>query len=571
MGLLGLMLWHWVFSPAKPPALQAFINANVLTMHAEQPTAEAVLIEGDTIIAVGTTQQITAMVQTHPSRSKVKVHDLTGKTLMPGIIDAHSHFPGSGVYEFAADLNAPPIGNVENIDQLQAVLRDLDNTTDDGSWLFGLGYDDSQMTDARHPLRAELDAVSSKRPILILHVSGHLGVVNSVALRELGIDVNSEPPTGGYYGKNSEGQLTGLLVETAVNDALRRATDYSTLQTLTIVKRASREYAAKGVTTVQNGAAGKHHIAGLKWASKLAVVPQRIIAWPAHGAFNDQELASLKSDNGAKFEVGAIKLVVDGSIQAYTGYLSKPYHVPPKRVFDHTPSNNDDPHDDESFRGKPVINRESLTALVDTYFSKNQQLAIHGNGDAAIDDVLYAVEQAQLKYPESELRTVLIHAQMARKDQLRKMQSLSITPSFFSAHTYYWGDRHRRLFMGPSRAAAMSPAKSAQDLGLPFSIHLDTPVVPMQPMRLIWSAVNRESSSGKIIGRQERISRLQALRAITLDAAYQIYREDSLGSIEVGKQADLLVLDNDPTDQNNDLLGITVLSTLVAGVEIYQR
>ena len=574
VAVLAAALAYLKFQPSKPPVLQAFINANVLTVNDSNDKAEAILIEHDKIIAVGSTQDITALIQAHKSKSDVMVHDLLGKTLMPGIIDAHSHFPGSGVVELAADLNAPPIGGVTSIDQMLERLRKLDREQlesgkDDEEWIFGLGYDDSQMIEKRHPLREELDAISTQRPIFILHVSGHMGVANSKALERMRVGVETVAPEGGEYGKNKAGQLNGLILETAVFPFLAAATDFSLSEVYTVVKAASQEYAAQGITTAQNGAADARYIVGLKWAVKLGLVPQRVIVWPMHQAMSDSELQTLRAQSTDKFEVGATKLIADGSIQGYTGYLAKPYHVAPELHNGNHHSHNS--QSNKGFVGKPVIERAALVKLVTDYYATGQQLAIHGNGDASIDDIIFAVEKAREAYPNSDPRTILIHAQMARQDQLKKMIDLGITPSFFSAHTYYWGDRHRDIFMGPERANAISPARSAKRLGLRFSIHLDSPVVPMQPMRLLWSAVTRESSSGRIIGRRERVSRTDALRAITIDAAYQVFREQQLGSIEVGKFADLVVLDQDPTSEKVSLLDVTVLNTYVGGVEIYQR
>ena len=569
----------------EPPALQAFINANVLTMNGANDKAQAVLVERGNIIAVGSTPEISARVQTHHSRDDVVVHDLLGKTLMPGIIDAHSHFPGSGVTELAADLNAPPIGEIKSIEQMIGLLRKFDQEMEKGEWLFGLGYDDTQMLEGRHPMRQELDAVSTDRPIFILHISGHMGVANTKAFELLDVPIihrntslskasdigdvdnvhaeqasaqTSHSAEKGEHVRNRSGQLTGLILESAVFPFLAAATDFSVPEIYQVVKAASEEYAAQGVTTVQNGAADKRYIVGLNWAVKLGLIPQRVVVWPMQDAMEEGALKALREQNRPLFEVGATKLIADGSIQGYTAYLSKPYHVAPKGV-------------DGDYYGKPLISRESLHDSVLQYFSTEQQVAIHANGDASIDDVLFAVEQGVNAYPDYDHRTILIHAQMARPDQLEKMKSLGISPSFFSAHTYYWGDRHRRIFMGRDRANAMSPAQTASQLGLRFSIHLDTPVVPMQPMRLLWSAVHRKSSNGKVIGLRERLSRTQALRAITIDAAYQIFKEEQLGSIEIGKLADLVVLSKDPTQEQTDLLSVQVLSTYVGGLSVYQR
>ncbi len=240
----------------------------------------------------------------------------------------------------------------------------------------------------------------------------------------------------------------------------------------------------------------------------------------------------------------------------YTGYLTQPYHQPPG--------------DDREYRGYPRIPRDELIRLVTRYHESGLQVAVHGNGDASIDDILDAFEAAQRAHPRRNARHVVIHAQMARDDQLDRMRQLSVIPSFFSLHTYYWGDRHRDVFLGPARAARISPARSAVERGLRFTIHADAPVVPMEPLRLVWSAVNRRSVSGAAIGESQRIDVMQALRAVTIDAAYQHFEEDVKGSLTVGKLADLVILSRSPLDVPQEIDRIRVIETVVGGRTRYR-
>ena len=226
---------------------------------------------------------------------------------------------------------------------------------------------------------------------------------------------------------------------------------------------------------------------------------------------------------------------------------------------------------DESYRGYPAVSREELFKQVSALHKAGYQLAIHGNGDESIEDILDAFEAAQAEYPVDDPRMILIHSQMARADQVARMKALGVTPSFFSAHTWYWGDRHRDIFMGPERAANMSPAKWAQDNGVRFSSHLDTPVTPMLPLQAVWSMVHRISSGGDVIGPEQRIGVLDALRAVTIDAAWQVFREDEVGSLEPGKLADLVVLSGNPLDDPLNMRELAVERTIVGGVTIYRR
>jgi predicted amidohydrolase YtcJ len=217
------------------------------------------------------------------------------------------------------------------------------------------------------------------------------------------------------------------------------------------------------------------------------------------------------------------------------------------------------------------MTREELVEVVGELHAAGLQIAIHGNGDASIDDILAAYEQAQLAHPRTDTRHIIIHAQMTRPDQLDRMHALGVTPSFFQAHTYFWGDRHRDIFLGPERASRISPTATALARGVRFSIHMDTPVVPMDPLLMLWAAVNRRSTSGAVIGEAERITPLQALRAATIDAAWQIFQEENRGSLESGKYADLVVLSGDPLANPAGIRDLRVEWTLVGGRTVYRR
>lgn len=538
-----------------PPESQAFVNATVITMDANDRTAEAIFVAGDRIAAVGTREQIEARIE-----PETVVHDLGGRTVIPGIIDAHGHFPGSGFAVVGVNLASPPVGNITSLEQTIEALRAAAADTPEGEWILGYQYDDTLVEEKRHPTRHDLDRASTAHPIVAMHVSGHLSAVNSMALERLGIDRATKDPEGGVIRREANGEPDGVLEETAAHLANEKAMDFSAGQFIAMIDHAAAEYASVGVTTAQSGMAPKFMLDALWFASALGRVPIRLEVWadPELGkqwAQGEFDAAAYESD---LFRVGAVKIVHDGSIQGYTGYLSEPYHVPFQG--------------DEGYRGYPIMQREELAALVKELHSADLHLAIHGNGDAAIDDILHALEQAQKDHHRPDPRTIVIHAQMARDDQLDRMREFGLTPSFFVAHTYYWGDRHRDIFMGPERAYRMSPTATSIAKGLRFSIHLDTPVVPIDPMLLVWTAVNRRSTSGDIIGPKERISPLAALRAVTIDAAWQIEREDAVGSLERGKLADLVVLSANPlTSDPLAIRDIEVERTVVGGRTVYER
>jgi predicted amidohydrolase YtcJ len=550
---VSLAAWRW-FSPAAPPEHRIFINGQILSMDAQDSIHEALSVRGALIEKLGTNDEILAQ-----RSDGTVVTDLAGRTLLPGFIDAHGHFPGSGLTEIAADLNSPPIGTVSSLADLQQRLRELASQRGAGEWLTGFGYDDTLIAEARHPNRDDLDAVSTDHPIYITHVSAHMGVANSRALELLGIDASSADPVGGVIARRpGSDEPNGLLTETAHMAVMERTMDISMLEAVRMAMAASEEYVAQGVTTAQSGGVDAAMASGLASLSRFNLIQPRLVLFPFYDSLGPLLLsgefdpATLSSD---KLLVGPVKVVADGSIQGYTGYLSEPYHVPYQG--------------DASYRGHPNIPREELVEIVQRYHSAGYQLAIHGNGDASIDDILYAFELALAAHPAQDPRLIIIHAQMAREDQLLKMKALGATPSFFSAHTYYWGDRHRDIFMGPERASRMSPTRSAQAIGLRYSVHLDTPVVPMNPLQMLWSTVNRESTGGDVIGPQQRVTPMQALRAMTIDAAWQVFQEDRLGSLEPGKFADLVVLSGDPLSNPAALRELRVEETVIGGRSVF--
>jgi predicted amidohydrolase YtcJ len=540
----------------QAPDHQLFINGTVLTMDPDNRVVEAIAVRGDRIEAVGSTDEIMALAE-----DDTLVTDLRGRTMLPGFIDAHGHFPYSGMRVLGADLNSPPVGELTTMEEVLAALAEQAAITPAGDWVFGFNYDDTLLAEQRHPTRAELDAVSTEHPVVASHVSGHMMVANSVALEAIGVSADTPDPEGGVIGRlPGSSEPNGLLEETARLPLMVAMQDVSLLDTYRLMKSAANEYSAVGVTTAQSGGVTPELATGLSLFSRLGVIPQRLILFPFETEFGEElynggyDPADYATD---RVVMGAVKLVADGSIQGYTGYLSHPYHTPY--------------HGDAQYRGYPSIPREKLFAQVAALHEAGYQIAIHGNGDESIEDILDAFEAAQREHPVADPRMILVHSQMSREDQVARMKDLGVTPSFFTAHTWYWGDRHRDIFMGPERAAVMSPGKWAQDYGLRFSSHLDTPVTPMLPLQAVWSQVFRQTYGGDVLGPQQRISVMDALRAVTIDAAWQVFQEDNRGSLEPGKYADLIVLSGNPLDDPMSMRELEVEQTIIGGATIYRR
>ncbi len=532
-----------------------YTNGSIITMGTHNSVVEAMVVRQGKILGVGNSDALSRRYGRGAS-----VVDLEGKTIVPGFIDAHSHFPASGAFiqGHLADLNSLPIGDVQNIEQILEKLRAQAERKKPGQWLLGMGYDDTLLPENRHPTKEELDQVSTEHPIWIYHISGHLGVANSLGLAMAGIDKDTPNPGGGVIDHDPvTGELTGLLEENAkvFMDGVVQKTDIWTAYQIAIA--ASKQYLAAGVTTAQSGHHDTLKTMAMMLMGNLNLLPLRLVVWTnsdvgdkrAEGRFNNFFTRIFRK---SWVSLGAVKLVADGSIQGFTGHLTEPYAS--------------DFHGDSEWRGYPTLPRDELVEQVSKYHKAGLQVAIHGNGDAAIDDIIYAYRIAQKNHYREDARPLIVHSQMAREDQLDAMAELNMMPTFFGLHTYYWGDRHRDTFIGPERAERISPARSAQERGIRFSLHSDTPIVPMNPLLMVWNAVNRITSSGKVLGEKQTISVMAALRAVTIDAAWQVFEAKSRGSLEKGKLADFVVLSENPLENPKTIDRIQVMETYIGGV-----
>lgn len=543
-----------VYAQLTPDTI--YINGSVITMNAANPQTEAVAILGDRIVAVGSNREIRGL-----AGKQTRVVDLAGKTLLPGFYDAHSHFVYGAIAGFhLVNLNSPPIGKINTMDELIATLQKKAQQTPAGQWVLGVNYDDTLLAEKRHPTRADLDRVSASHPVFVTHVSGHLGVANSLALAQVKLTKDSPQPAGGVYRRDANGELNGIIEE-RLEPFLPFLTNFAPPQMFAAMKWNANEYLSRGVTTSVIANGSKPQLMLLQAAMAQGILPLRFITMDSRESDavpTAAESAGILSGFGNdRLKLGAIKIVGDGSIQGYTGYLSQPYHTPYEGKAD--------------YRAYPRIKRDELLAMVKKLHRAGYQIAIHGNGDAEIDDILFAFREAQKDFPRTDTRHRIEHCQMAREDQLDAMKELGITPSFFVSHTYYWGDRHREIFMGPERAMRMSPLRSALNRGLKMTVHCDTPVTPINPLLAVWAAVNRVSTSGKVIGEQQRVTPIEALRMVTIDAAWQNFEEKTKGSIEVGKLADFVILAGNPlTIAPATIKDITIQETIVGGRSVYQ-
>ena len=516
-----------------------YMNGTILTMDEKNFRAEAVATMGDKIVAVGKKAFIQKLAgpATH-------VVNLAGKTLVPGFNEPHNHFAMYGVYALRmVNLQSSPLGPVSRMKDLIEALREKAGRTSKGEWIWGRGYDDTLMEEKRHPTRQDLDQASSEHPIFIAHVSGHLSVANSKALAIAGVTKDTIEPPGGVIRKDPKtSEPDGVLEEMPAQALVYRHLPPLTLDLrLEAMAVAAKDYLKTGVASCSDagvafpGVGSPAEIVAYQRATKQGQVSIRMTMMVGVefllGA--DGKSPSFVTGFGDDhLKIGPAKIIVDGSIQGYTGWLAKPYQIPFKG--------------DSSYRGYPVTAPEKLNRLVLEAHKAGCQIAAHGNGDAAIDAILDAYQLAQKECPRPDARHRIEHCQMAREDQLDRMAELGVSPSFFASHTYYWGDRHKAIFMGPERAKRISPLKSALKRGIKFTLHSDCPVTPVSPLFCVFAAVNRITRNGEILGPEFRLTPEEALRAVTIDAAWQTFDEKMKGSIEVGKLADFTILAENP-------------------------
>lgn len=552
-------------SPARGAEADAiYFGGPIVTVDDRRPGAEAVAVAGGRIVAVGTRGD----VERTRKGPGTRMIDLAGRTMVPGFIDAHGHMWGAGVQAMAANLLPPPDGPVASIADLQAQLRRWMATSTiprDFGVVIGFGYDDSQLAEQRHPTAAELDAVSADLPMIVIHQSGHLHALNSKALEMAGITSRTEDPQGGVIRRKPgtrepDGVMEGTVL---IREFLRIMPKLSPKQHLALLDAGQDLYARYGHTTAQEGRALPGNVdlyVAAARAGRLrldAVVYPEALLVPKDGGFMKGPYAGRTYRNGLR--IGGVKLTLDASPQGRTAWLTQPYLKPP-------------PGQPASFAGYPAMPDEQAIAAVERAYRNGWQLLVHTNGDAAIDQMIRAVDAASRRHPGHDRRTVMIHGQTLREDQVSRLEALGIFPALFPMHTFYWGDWYVHTVLGPERAADISPTGWMVDRGMKFTSHHDAPVAFPDTMRVLSATVNRVTRSGQVLGPRHRVEPLVALKAMTLWAAHQHFEEKTKGSIEVGKLADFAILSDNPlTIDPLKIADIEVVETVKRGRTIYRR
>lgn len=527
--------------------------AQIFTMNPHQPEAEAVAVRDGSVVGVGTFEAL---------KAAGKVDDrFADKILMPGFIEGHAHIQTgtiwAHVYVGFHDRIAPDgklwVG-LKSFDEVVARLREAQAMLPaDDRPLLAWGFDPVFLGERRLTV-AELDRVSTTRPVLIMHQTFHALNVNSVVLDRVGI-------TGGAdvegIVRDASGRATGELREVAVMKValLGVGANFNAAADIPLgIWNYGRIANITGTTTVTDLAneLPDAMVEGYRAVTANDDFPARVvpmhIGWQMRPSLLVERLRHLTTFNTDKLRFGRVKIVVDGAFSGFTARVKPPgyYNGAPNGQWNFTP--------------------EQLKQQSGPVHDAGYQLHIHTNGDEAIDVAMDVLREIMAKAPRVDHRHTLHHCQLADAAQYRQMIELGLCANLFSNHIYYYGDLHYTTTVGPDRSARMNAAATAKRLGVHFSIHSDAPVTPMAPLFTAWCAVNRLTASGRELGTSERLPVADALYALTMGAAYTLKLDHEIGSIETGKRADFAVLDDNPYGVDPvRLKDVRVAGTVVGG------
>ncbi|MGB8322723.1 MAG: amidohydrolase [Candidatus Acidiferrum sp.] len=544
---------------AASTADRIYFGGDIVTVNDAQPTVEAIAVKDGKILMVGTRAEI----EKYHKGATTKVIDLTGKTLLPGFLDPHSHYINSITVANQVNVFAPPAGPGKDV---ATIVEELKKFRDKhkipaGEIIQAYGYDENAMPKGTALTRDDLDKDFPDNPVIVGHVSMHGAVLNSAAMKKYGYSAQTKTPPGGVILRRAgTNEPSGLVMETAFLPVFQALPKPNAQQEMEWSRAGQMLYAASGITTAQEGATHAQELELMQRAAAGGATIIDVIAYPFITDF-DAVIAKNPPDMWGKYvnrvKLGGAKITLDGSPQGKTAYFTTPYLT-------------GGPAGQKKWRGEPSFPEAEVKAFVKKVYGLGLPLNAHANGDAAVDMLIRAHEEAAEGDLSKDRHVTVIHSQFVRADQLDKYVTYKMTPSFFTEHTYYFGDTHV-LNRGEKQAFFESPMRAAIDKGLRPTNHTDFVVTPLDQMFVMWSAVNRISRNGVVIGPDQRVTPLEALKAITINAAYQYMEQQSKGSLENGKLADLVILNKNPLKvEPMAIKDIKVVETIKEGTTIYK-
>jgi len=532
-----------------------FPARKIITMNPRRPTASHVAVRDGRILGAGELDELAGWGPYALDRR------FADKVLMPGLVEGHCHTLEGGVWRDhyvgfydrrgPDGVTRPGLGGIEAVIERLALAEA--QMADGEAPLIAWGFDPI-FFGGRRMAAADLDRVSATRPVVVVHASFHIVNVNSLVLERAGITADTDV-MGIVKGEDGQpsGELLGMPARYLAMTAIGRDHAVETGDVASL-RRFARSAQLAGVTTATDLAASlpEETVANQCALSEDPDYPLRVVpAFLGHSCPLDEGIERIRALvplSNDKLRYGLIKLVADGSIQGFSARLKWPgyYNGSPNGLW--------------------YIDPDQIAHILGGYHRAGLQVHVHTNGDQASEVVLDAIESVLAGAPAQDPRFTLQHCQMAHEAHFQRMARLGVCANLFANHLWFWGDQHYEQTMGPERACRMNAAGTALRLGVPFAIHSDAPITPLGPLFTAWCAVNRVTPSGRVLGEAERIPVAEALRAITLGAAYTLKLDGELGSIETGKRADFAVLENDPLSLPPEALkDVGVWGTVLGG------
>ena len=544
-------------SAKQEPATTVFTGGKVLTVDADFSEAGAIAIRANRILAVGADADVR-----QAAGDGAKIVDLRGKTVLPGFVDPHTHVIAGSIVDAVMDYVG--MARFQTTGEVLAHIASRVAEAPSGEWLVFRNFDPAVQEGLDALTFAELDPISTDHPIFVMNASGHLAYANSKAFEVAGIADDVADPPGGEFVRDADGKLTGFMKNNVA--FLQVASKYPAMMEADPVEGLIKlldKWGALGLTTVSElslGALAQSPADAqvMAAAAQSGRLNARIRAYPFYtlGAQAWDEANIHQGDGNALARIAGYKLVADGSNQGFTGLQREPYLGT------------------EDDRGLAYMSPEELTAVALERAGKGWHLSIHGNGDAAIDNILDTCEALRdAGIDLSKIRPRIEHCSILHDEQITRMKKLGVSASFLIGHVHYWGVAMRDEVFGEEKAQLLDRCRSAEEAGVGFSLHSDFMVTDPDPLHMIEMAVTRKTwkEPDYVLAPQERISVESAIRALTSEAAWQLFSEHEIGSLEPGKLADLVILDKDPREVNPDAIkDIKVVETWMDGKQVYR-
>ncbi|MGE7765911.1 amidohydrolase [Peribacillus sp. NPDC096540] len=527
-----------------------FINGEVITSDRQNSIVESVAIKDNRIIGVGSNLEMKEFIG-----EKTEVIDLAGKSLLPGFIDSHTHLVLYGVFQLNISCKE------SHIDSVAALLNELKKKsleTPKGEWIRAWGFNETTVKEKRYPTIAELDAISTDHPIIITRTCGHICIVNTAALEEAGFDEKTPNPQGGVIEKNKKGELTGKLFE-AANMKMNDVASYTDDELMKAVKIASDHFISGGITSIHEaGTFDSNSYRLLQTAIKNKEIRVRVYA--IIGTINESDKFVNKMMNAGiltgtgdeKFRVGPAKIFLDGSSSGPTIATREPYSSDPNNS------------------GILYYSEEEIYKVLGEAHKKGYQITVHAQGDKAIEMYLNCVERALKEAPRKNHRHRIEHAGISTPDLQERMKQLEVIPIPNPPFPYEYGEIYVHNY--GERVNYMYAARDYIDKDIVAAGSSDAPVTDYNPLLGIHTAVNRKSQFGAEIGTNQSISVLEAIKLYTWNGAYASFEEDIKGSLEVGKLADLVILNDSILKAEPDRIkDLKVETAIIDGEIVYQK